>query len=106
VRTDARLDTGAAFCLFDRLQAELLGLTVESGLPQKFRTVTGSFVAFGHALTIRTYDLEWVSTVYFYEDETVHGNFLGRIGWLDRVRLGLIHHDQRIHICAYDDAVS
>lgn len=34
----------------------------------------------------------------------MHANFLGRIGWLDRVRLGLIGHDQQIHIRPYDDA--
>jgi hypothetical protein len=103
VRVEARLDTGAAHCLFDRLQAELLGIDVEAGIRQRFRTVTGSFIAFGHEVTLRTYDLEWSSIVYFHESSTFHGNFLARAGWLDRIRLGLVHYDQQIFIESYDD---
>ena len=103
VRIEARLDTGAAFCLFDRLQAELLGVEVERGIRQKFRTVTGSFGAFGHEVTLRTYDLEWNAVVYFHESSAFHGNFLGRTGWLDRIRLGLVHYDQQVFVEAYDD---
>jgi len=103
VRVEARLDTGAASCLFERVQAELLEIDIEVGVPQRFRTVTGSFVAFGHEVTLRTYDLEWSSIVYFHESSTFHGNFLGRAGWLDRIRLGLVHYDQQIFIESYDD---
>ena len=34
----ARLDTGAAHCIFERQYAETLGLEVESGRAQRFRT--------------------------------------------------------------------
>jgi Aspartyl protease len=44
----ARVDTGAAHCIFDRRYGEELGLEVESGRPQRFRTMTGSFVAYEH----------------------------------------------------------
>jgi len=33
----ARLDTGAAHCIFERRYAEELGLAVESGRAQRFR---------------------------------------------------------------------
>ncbi len=103
VRVEARLDTGAASCLFERVQAELLGIDIEVGVPQRFRTVTGSFIAFGHEVTLRTYDLEWSCLVYFHESPTFRGNFLGRAGWLDRIRLGLVHSDQQIFSESYDD---
>ena len=41
----AKLDTGAAHCIFERRYAEMLGLDVESGRLQRFRTVAGSFLA-------------------------------------------------------------
>jgi hypothetical protein len=50
----ARLDTGAANCIFERRYAEELGLDVESGRPQRFRTMAGSFVAFEHEVMIHT----------------------------------------------------
>src|SRR2546426_5808083 len=50
----ARLDTGAAYCIFERRYAEALGLDVESGRPQRFRTMSGSFVAYEHEVTLHT----------------------------------------------------
>jgi hypothetical protein len=50
----ARLDTGSSDCLFDRSFAELLGIGVESGYQRTYRTVAGSFSAFGHELALRT----------------------------------------------------
>lgn len=91
----ARLDTGSANCLFDRFFAEDLGLDVENGTRQAYRTVTGSFLAYGHELTIRTLGLEWSAPIYFYAASDQHSNFIGRQGWLDRLRLGLVHYDQR-----------
>ena len=41
----AKLDTGAAHCIFERRYGEELGLDVESGRSQRFRTMAGSFVA-------------------------------------------------------------
>lgn len=49
----ATLDTGAAHCIFERRYAEELGLDVEAGRFQRFRTVAGSFAAFQHEVTIR-----------------------------------------------------
>ena len=50
----ARPDTGAAYCIFERRYAEALGLDVESGRPQRFRTMSGSFVAYEHEVTLHT----------------------------------------------------
>ena len=40
----AKLDTGAAHCIFERRYGEELGLDVEAGRAQRFRTMAGSFV--------------------------------------------------------------
>jgi hypothetical protein len=56
VELSARLDTGAADCLFDRSYADILGLS-GSGIEREYRTVTGSFKAFGHEVTIETLGL-------------------------------------------------
>jgi len=40
--------------------------------------------------------------VYFFADPLIDKNVLGRIGWLDRVRLGLIHQDNKIYLAPYD----
>ena len=98
----ARLDTGAADCVLDRFFGEVLGIDVESGMRQVYRTVAGSFAAYGHEVTLRTLDLEWSAVVYFYAAASRQNNFIGRRGWLDRVRLGLVHYDQRLYLSSYD----
>jgi predicted aspartyl protease len=48
----ANLDTGAAYCLFERSYAEALGIDVERGVPMNFATAKSRFEAFGHEITI------------------------------------------------------
>ena len=55
----AKLDTGAAHCIFERKYAEILGLEVESGRLQRFRTVAGSFAAYQHEVTIQPKSGSW-----------------------------------------------
>jgi hypothetical protein len=40
--------------------------------------------------------------VYFFADERINKNLLGRVGWLDRIRLGLIDHDGVLYVASYD----
>jgi hypothetical protein len=40
--------------------------------------------------------------VYFFADERINKNLLGRIGWLDRIRLGLVDHDGELYLAPYD----
>ena len=42
------------------------------------------------------------SMVYFFADPSIVKNVLGRVGWLDRVRLGLIDHESEIYLAPYD----
>jgi hypothetical protein len=95
----AKVDTGAAHCIFDRRYAEILGLNVESGRLQNFRTVTGSFAAYEHEVTIQTLGIE---LVFFAHDVDFARNFLGRAGWLDRLRVAIIDYDRALHLSVYD----
>ena len=98
---DAKIDTGSTFCVFQRLHGELLGLEIEDGILTDINTATGSFRAYGHELTLTVLGIENVSTVYFAESEYFDRNVLGRIGWLDRVKLGLIEREGKLFLSEY-----
>jgi hypothetical protein len=100
VELKARLDTGAADCLFDRFYADILGLP-DSGVERYYRTVTGSFQAFGHEVTLETLGLQWSAMVFFHAMGNPAHAFVGRRGWLDRVRLGIVHSEQRLFLGQY-----
>lgn len=102
-RTDAYLDTGATFCVFKRSLAEPLGLEIETGMPLRLSTVTGSFDAYGHALTLETLGYSFDVMVYFAAQEAFTRNVLGRRGWLDQVRLGLIEYESKLYLSRYSD---
>ena len=93
----AKLDTGAAHCVFERKYAEILGLDVEFGWLQRFRTVTGSFAAYEHEVTIQTLGVESSALVFFAQDATFNRNLLGRSGWLDAI----IDYDRMLFVSPY-----
>ncbi len=97
----ATLDTGAAHCIFERRYADMLGIEAESGRMQSFRTVAGLFSAYEHEVTMRTLGIELSSVVYFAHDEGFHRNFLGRSGWLDRLRIAVIDYDSMLFVNPY-----
>ena len=101
VRLAASVDTGASFCLFGAEIAEALGLSLESGIHTRFRTANSGFEAFGHEVELNVLGVVTNSMVYFFADPMIDKNVLGRIGWLDRVRLGLVHHDGKVYLAAY-----
>jgi len=103
VSFDADVDTGSTFCIFNRGHAETLGLSVESGEPTRFKTVTGSFDAYGHALTLETLGYSFDVTVYFAAHESFTRNVLGRRGWLDQVRLGLVEYESKLYLSRYGE---
>jgi hypothetical protein len=39
---------------------------------------------------------------YFFRDPEIHRNLLGRSGWLDRVKLGIVDYDSTVYIAPYD----
>ena len=94
----AKLDTGASNCIFRRLQGELLGLDTERGNPREFSTATGSFKAYGHGVTLIVAGMELDSVVYFAAHEEYNRNVLGRHGWLNSVRLGLVDYEGKLYL--------
>jgi len=99
----ADVDTGSTFCIFDRGHAETLGLSVESGEPTRFKTVTGSFDAYGHMVRLETLGYSFDVTVYFAAHESFFRNVLGRRGWLDQLRLGLIEYESKLYLSRYNE---
>lgn len=99
---ETKLDTGAAYCLFERKYAQRLGIEVESGQPLRMTTLTGSFLAYGHELTLWVLDRPFELTVYFAADENIHRNLLGR-NWMQLVRVGVVDYDGKLFLSAYDD---
>lgn len=101
----AKLDTGASFCIFARTYAEALGLDVEKGQLEWVSTaVGGRFLTFGHEVTISTIDIEFDAMVYFAKEEVFKRNVLGRRGWLDQLRIGLIDYDRSLYLSGYNMA--
>ncbi len=86
---DAKVDTGAEFCFFQRELADRLNLDVESGMTVKINTLTGSLTAYGHRLTLHTLGLAFESTLLFNSAYGTTRNLLGRRGWLEHLHLGL-----------------
>jgi hypothetical protein len=103
VNVDAKIDTGATFCVFERIHGENLGLEIESGDFLRFTTATGNFDTFGHTINLSVLGLETESTVYFAADESFYLNILGRQGWLDRVKLGLIDYEGKLLLSEYGE---
>ncbi len=99
---NAKIDTGAENCIFERKHGERLGVEIESGREQIFSTAAGIFTAYGHDLKFSVLDIETVSTVYFAKEESFTRNVLGRQGWLDRVKLGLIDYEGKLFLSEYN----
>ncbi|MFN7949753.1 MAG: hypothetical protein U0Z53_30650 [Blastocatellia bacterium] len=104
VRINAKLDTGSKFCVFQPGQADWLGLDLFSGIYERIRTAAGSFPAYGHEVTLAVGDLEWQTTVYFAEPEDFPINVVGRVGFLDHLRIGLVDYEQQLYLSPYETA--
>lgn len=102
VRLAASIDTGATFCIFRNELAEALGLDQANATLKRFRTANSSFEAFGFEVEVSVLGVTTFSTVYFFADASINKNVLGRVGWLDRVRLALVDHDATIYLAPYD----
>lgn len=91
--TEAHLDTGAANCFFRRSLGEKLGLDIESGHLQGFSSAGGIVDGYGHFVTLEALGMEFETIVYFAKNRNFNRNLLGRHGWLQRLRLGLVDND-------------
>lgn len=103
INFDAKIDTGSTFCIFERKHGERLGLEIETGTPVSISTATANFDTYGHTLNIYVLGIETEATVYFAKEESFYLNVLGRQGWLDRVKLGLIDYEGKLLLSAYGE---
>lgn len=76
----AKIDTGSTHCFFERKYAEQLGIKVESGQPLTVSTATGTFLTFGHQLTLSVLDIEEVCNCLFYRGRKHQTKCVGQIG--------------------------
>ena len=102
ITTEAKVDTGAAVCIFQREIGERLGLEIETGTAKTIRTVTGSFKVFGHDVTLITGEFEFDSEVNFAEDLGFRQNVVGRLGWLDQMIIGINDYDGKLYLTPYN----
>lgn len=97
----AKIDTGSSVCVFERSHGESLGLDIESGIFLKISTATGTFNAFGFRVGLEVADLEFDSLAFFAEDENIRRNILGRHGWLELIRMGLVDYEGKLYLSKY-----
>jgi predicted aspartyl protease len=98
---EAKIDTGATDCVFERKHAERLGIDVEGGEFIRFNTAAGNFDAYAHEIVLSVLEIETVSRVFFAKEESFTRNVLGRQGFLDRVKFGLIDYEGKLLLSAY-----
>ncbi len=104
-RVDAKVDPGAAVCLFSHEVGQKLGIPIEQGIPIRLGGLGGSLEAYGHEVILQTGDIAFQSLVYFAKYPGLQRNLLGRQGWLRNLRLGVIDYDNVLYLSAYDAAL-
>ena len=102
VGVSAKLDTGSAYCIFEKKYADWLELDLASGIPARIATATGYFYCYGHELTMSVLDLEWQAVVYFAKMEAFSLNVVGRTGFLDRLQIGIVDYEQLLYLGLYN----
>lgn len=102
VNCDARVDTGSSNCLFARNVGEELGLDIETGMRLLVGTVTGSFVAYLHEVTLSVGSFEFSCFVGFAEENQFRRNVLGRRGFVEQVVVGLVDYEGKLYLSRYD----
>jgi hypothetical protein len=101
VEVTAKVDSGAAVCLFSHEIGLKLGIPIEQGVPIRLGSLGGSLDAFGHEVTLQTGEIAFQSFVYFAKYPNVPRNLLGRQGWLRNLKLGLVDYDNLLYLSAY-----
>lgn len=101
----AKLDTGADFCYFSREHAQELGLALEEGAQLQVETNKPGqpLIFYGHEVRIQSLGYEIEAMVYFWENYRLPRNLLGRAGWTNKFRIGLIEHDLELYLSHHDE---
>ena len=90
-------------CLFQRAIGEALDIPIENGVKKRLETLTGVLTAYGHEVVLELLGLQLQTVVYFAESDEVRRNLLGRQGWLQLIRLGIVDYDSEIYLSLYDE---
>jgi hypothetical protein len=102
-KTLAKLDTGAAFCIFKKEHAQALGLTIEGGIREEIGTANGgSFTTYGHTISLSALGFVFDVIVYFAAEAGLRRNVLGRRGWIDVLKLGIVDYERTLYASRYD----
>lgn len=101
IEVTAKVDPGAAVCLFSREVGLKLGVPIEQGIPIRLGGLTSSLDAFGHEVTLQTGNIAFQSFVYFAKYSDLPRNLLGRQGWLRNLKLGLVDYENLLYLGAY-----
>lgn len=99
---EAKLDSGSSYCVFRRGVGEAIGLDIETGMPQWISTPTGSFLTYGHEVTLSAFGFQFDAMVFFAVDEWFNRDVLGRFGWMQLLKLGVIDYEGKLFIASYD----
>ena len=100
---NAKVDTGAEFCLFAGEVGEQLDIEIERGHQKNLSTLAGDLMAFGHHVELETLGLKFDSLVYFAVDYSLNRNLPGRQGWLQLIKFGLDDYRSEIYISPNQD---
>ncbi len=100
-RVQAKVDIGGEVCLFSREDGAFLGVPVEQGIQITLSSLGGNIEAFGHEVILQTGDLIFQSIVCFAKYPGLPRNILGRQGWLQQLRLGVVAYDNLLYLSAY-----
>jgi predicted aspartyl protease len=101
---DTKLDTGASHCIFARWVGESLNINIEQGEVSIVALANRSrFTTYGHTVTVSAMGLEIESVVYFAADEAVVRNVLGRQGWIQKLRVGLVDYESLLYVSHFND---
>ena len=103
IHVEIKFDSGSSCCVFERFHGETLGLDIVTGYPQWISTPTGSFLTYGHGVTLSVKDYDFDIVAFFAKDEWFNRNVLGRQGWLNRIRMGLIDYEGKLYLSRADD---
>jgi hypothetical protein len=103
INCDAKVDTGAEVCLFQRAIGEALEIQIHNGVKKRLETLTGVLTAYGHEIILEMLGLRLQTVVYFAESDQIRRNLLGRQGWLQLIKLGIVDYDSEIYVGLYDE---
>ncbi|MGH9766384.1 MAG: aspartyl protease family protein [Blastocatellia bacterium] len=101
VMADAYVDSGSVRCFFSRVVGERLGLSIEDGQPETFSTAGGPVKGYGHFVTLESLGFRFDVMVFFAANHGFKRNLLGRIGWLDRLQIGLVDYEGKLFLGEY-----